>query len=75
MGDTIMNMLVKSNDVFVEIKYDELKQLITKAAQRDILLELLKDDKEHQGIKNTLDGAGNSKKRANKKSSYRKGNF
>ncbi|EHL19451.1 hypothetical protein HMPREF9628_00172 [Peptoanaerobacter stomatis] len=62
-----MNMLVKSNDVFVEIKYDELKQLITKATQRDILLELLKDDKKYQGIKNALDGAGNSKKEQIKK--------
>lgn len=49
-----MNMQVKSKDIFVEITYTELKDLIIKANQRDILVELLKDDKEYQKIKMLL---------------------
>ena len=49
-----MNMQVKSKDVFVEIKYDELKNLITKATQRDMLIRFLKDEKKYNGIVKTM---------------------
>ncbi|EHL11160.1 hypothetical protein HMPREF9629_00697 [Peptoanaerobacter stomatis] len=58
-----MNMQVKSKDIFVEITYTELKDLIIKANQRDILVELLKDDKEYQKIKNAFDGTANTKQK------------
>lgn len=58
-----MLLEIKNNDVFVEIKYDELKNLITKATQRDILLDLIKDNKKYQKIKNAFDGTGNTKQK------------
>ena len=45
-----MNMQVKSKDIFVEITYTELKKLIQKAEQRDMLIRFLKDEKKYNCI-------------------------